>query len=124
MVRYGIIGLGNQGSYYITKLFDKDKIKNACVSAVCDTDPKKIENLKEKTSNKDIVYFSDYIEMLDSGLCDAVLIEVPHYIHPQISVEALKRNIHVICEKPAGVYAKHVKEMNEAAKKSNALFVT
>ena len=122
MVRYGIIGLGNQGSYYITKLFDNGKIKNAYVSAVCDIDPKKIENIKEKTSNKDIAYFSDYIEMLDSGLCDAVLIEVPHYIHPQMTIEALKRNIHVICEKPAGVYAKHVKEMNEVAKKSDVLF--
>ena len=37
-------------------------------------------------------------------------------------MECLKRGIHVICEKPAGVYAKQVKEMNEAAAKSNALF--
>jgi predicted dehydrogenase len=37
-------------------------------------------------------------------------------------MEALKRGIHVICDKPAGVYTKQVKEMNEVAKQSNALF--
>ena len=36
--------------------------------------------------------------------------------------ECLKRNINVICEKPAGVYTKEVKEMNAAAKNSKALF--
>jgi len=121
-VRYGIIGLGNQGSSYALNLFDGGKIKDATVSAMCDINPEKIEAVKEKTANKDAVYFTDYIEMLDSGLCDAVLIEVPHYQHPEMTVECLKRGIHVICEKPAGVYAKQVREMNEEAEKSKALF--
>ena len=121
-VRYGIIGLGNQGSTYVLKIFDQGKAPDAYVSAMCDINPAKIDYIKEKTANKDAVYFTDYIEMLDSGLCDAVLIEVPHYQHPEMVMECLKRGIHVICEKPAGVYAKQVKEMNEAAKNSNAMF--
>jgi predicted dehydrogenase len=60
--------------------------------------------------------------MLDSGLCDAILVETPHYQHPEIVMEALSRGIHVICDKPAGVYTKQVREMNESAGKSNALF--
>ena len=60
--------------------------------------------------------------MLDSGLCDAVLVETPHYLHPEMVEECLKRNIHVICEKPAGVYTAQVKEMNAAAEKSEAKF--
>lgn len=121
-VRFGIIGLGNQGSSYCLNLFDKGKIKDAVVSAMCDINPVKIENVKQKTTNKDAVYFENYIEMLDSGLCDAVLVETPHYLHPEMVEECLKRNIHVICEKPAGVYVKQVREMNEAAAKSKALF--
>jgi predicted dehydrogenase len=35
---------------------------------------------------------------------------------------ALNKGINVICEKPAGVYTKQVKEMNEVAKNSNSLF--
>ena len=121
-VRYGIIGLGNQGSTYTLKIFDGGKAKDAVVSALCDIDRTKIDAIKAKTTNKDAVYFTDYIEMLDSGLCDAVLVEVPHYQHPEMVMECLKRGINVICEKPAGVYTKQVKEMNALAEKSDAKF--
>jgi predicted dehydrogenase len=121
-VRYGIIGLGNQGSTYALKIFDGGKANDAVVTAMCDIDEAKIAAIKEKTTNKDAVYFTNYIEMLDSGLCDAILVEVPHYQHPEMVTECLKRGINVICEKPAGVYAKQVKEMNAVAEKSSAKF--
>jgi len=121
-IRYGIIGLGNQGSSYALKLFDGGQIKDAVLTAMCDINPEKIENIKKKTTNTEAVYFTDYIEMLDSGLCDAILVEVPHYQHPEMVMECLKRGIHVISEKPAGVYTKQVREMNEFAEKSEAKF--
>ena len=127
-VRYGIIGLGNQGSHYMHNLFDGGKIRDGVLVAACDINPAKIEAAKEKIAAKedsvlrDIVYFTNYEEMLDSGLCDAVLVEVPHYDHPKMVMACLSRGIHAICEKPAGVYAKQVKEMNALAEKSNALF--
>ena len=121
-VRYGIIGLGNQGTSYLYNLFEGDRATDAVVTALCDNNPAKIENVKNHGIKADVAYFDNYIEMLDSGLCDAVLIEVPHYSHPEMVMECLKRNIHVICEKPAGVYTKQVREMNEAAKNSTALF--
>ncbi|MBR2432174.1 MAG: Gfo/Idh/MocA family oxidoreductase, partial [Clostridia bacterium] len=121
-IRYGIIGLGNQGSHYVRKIFDAGKAVDACVTAMCDINPAKIENIKAVTTNTDAVYFENYIEMLDSGLCDAVLVEVPHYQHPEMVIECLKRGINVICDKPAGVYAKQVREMNEVARASRAKF--
>ena len=121
-IRFGIIGLGNQGSSYMFNIFDAGLVENGVVTAVCDINPVKIENIKNGTKNKDVAYFADYIEMLDSGLCDAILVETPHYQHPEIVMECLKRDINVICEKPAGVYTKQVREMNEAAKKSKAHF--
>ncbi len=121
-VRYGIVGLGNQGTNYAIKIFDGGKAQDAFVTAMCDINPAKIQAMKEKTANKEVKYFKDYREMLDSGLCDAVLVEVPHYQHPEIVVECLKRGINVICDKPAGVYTKQVREMNEVAAKSEAKF--
>lgn len=121
-VRYGIIGLGNQGSTYALKIFEKGEAKDAVLTAVCDSNPARIESFKSKTTTEGLVYFENYKEMLDSGLCDAILVETPHYDHPEMVIECLNRGINVICEKPAGVYTKQVKEMNEAAKKSGALF--
>ena len=121
-VRYGIIGIGNRGSTTVLTIFDAGEAKDAVVSAMCDINPAKIEYIKSKTTNKDAVYFEDYKEMLDSGLCDAVLVETPHYQHPEIVIECLKRGIHVICDKPAGVYTKQVREMNAVAEQSNAKF--
>ena len=121
-IRYGIIGLGNQGGSYVRNIFDKGEAVDAVVTAMCDINPAKIDYIKSKTTNTEAVYFTDYKEMLDSGLCDAVLVEVPHYQHPEMVMECLKRGINVICEKPAGVYTKQVREMNELAEKSNAKF--
>ena len=121
-IRFGVIGLGNQGSNYILNNFDKGKIENGIVTAACDINSVKTEKIKSQTANKKTVYFDDYKEMLDSGLVDAVLVETPHYQHPEIVSECLKRGIHVICDKPAGVYTKQVREMNEVAEKSKAHF--
>ncbi len=121
-VRFGIVGLGNQGSYYTKGLFMQDKIKNGILSAVCDGNPARLDAIKEVLGDQDVGCFADFKEMLDSGLCDAVLITAPHEDHPWMVMECLKRGIHVVCEKPAGVYAKQVKEMNAFAADSKALF--
>lgn len=122
-VRFGVIGLGNQGRNYILGLFDGGKIvPEGVVTAACDYNPAKIDALKNDTLNKDITYFSDYKEMLDSGLCDVILVETPHYQHPEIVMACLDRGLNVICDKPAGVYTKQVREMNEFAKGKNAHF--
>ena len=121
-IRFGLIGLGNQGSSYTFNIFDNGLVENGVITAFCDINPAKIENIKEKTKSKNVVYFDDYKKMLDSGLIDVAMVETPHYQHPEIVIECLNRGINVICEKPAGVYADQVKEMNEVAKKKNAVF--
>ena len=62
------------------------------------------------------------MEMLDCGLIDAALIAVPHYDHPRWAIECFNRGIHVMTEKPAGVYTRQVREMNEKASRSGLVF--
>ncbi|MBO5479932.1 MAG: Gfo/Idh/MocA family oxidoreductase [Clostridia bacterium] len=120
-IRFAIVGTGNQGGAY-TKMFKEGKIQNGEITAFCDLNPVKLEKVKNILEKDDVALFQDYKEMLDGGVCDAVLVETPHYAHPEIVIECLKRGIHVICDKPAGVYTKQVREMNEVAKQSNAHF--
>lgn len=119
-IRYGIVGIGNQGSGYAKK-FMANFDKNAELTAVCDIDKKRID-WAEKTL-KNVRVFSDYETMLGSGLIDVAMIVTPHYLHPQIAICAFEKGLNVLIDKPAGVYTKAVKEMNEVSKKySKQLF--
>lgn len=119
-VRFGIIGAGNIGTTH-TNYFVANEIKNAELVAVCDNDPKKVDAFKAKYPET-IKYFSDYKEMLNSDLIDAVLIATPHYDHPQMAIDCFAAGKHVIVEKPSGVFTKNVLEMNKAAKESGKVF--
>ena len=120
-VRFGIVGVGNQGSYYVG-LFKQGLIKNGVLTAIADINPQKIDNFKKNHSDLNVACFNDYKDMVNSGLCDAVLVETPHYAHPEIVINSLKLGIHALCDKPAGVYTRQVREMNEYAKTCNAKF--
>ena len=120
-VRYGIIGVGNQGNNY-ANIFKRNEIENGVLAAVCDNNPVKLDAAKKNLDGMGVIFFDNYIQMLESGSVDAVLVETPHYQHPEMVVECLSRGLHVICDKPAGVYTKQVREMNEIAKKSSARF--
>lgn len=117
-IRLGIIGMGNMGGGHFRNV-TAGKCPSVEITAVCDIDPKKIA---DDTKYGSVKRFEDYKEMLDSGVIDAALIAVPHYDHPTIAIECFKRGIHVLTEKPAGVYAKQVREMNEAVEKSGVKF--
>ncbi|MCD8344342.1 MAG: Gfo/Idh/MocA family oxidoreductase [Oscillospiraceae bacterium] len=113
-LRLGIIGIGNMGSGHA-----KSVVSGQCpdfeLKAVADINPSRLDWAKEALG--DIQLFDNAEKMLDSGLIDACIVSVPHYDHPKYAIECMKRGIHVMVEKPAGVYTKQVKEMNEEADK-------
>ena len=111
-VRLGIIGLGAQGSMY-AKFITDGMVPNMEIGAICDPDPAKAAIVQ--TEYPGVPFFTDYIEMLDSGEVDAVVTCVPHYLHPEMGINALQRGIHALVEKPAGVYTQQVKELNAFA---------
>lgn len=118
-IKLGILGMGNMGKGHLHNIKD-----GLCPSvelvAVCDIDQKQLDYAKENM--KDVATYLDAIEMLDSKTIDSLLIAVPHYDHPTYAMEAFKRGIHVMTEKPAGVYCRQVREMNEAAERSGVKF--
>jgi predicted dehydrogenase len=118
--RIGIVGLGNMGSGHL-KYLGKDEVSGAELTAVCDNRPEQLERAK-KTLKDSVRGFSSAEEMFASGSVDGVIIATPHYYHSPMAIEAFKHGLHVLSEKPAGVYTKQVREMNEAAAKSGKVF--
>ena len=68
-----------------------------------------------KEKYPEVPFFKDWKEMVASGTVDAVITTVPHYLHTEIAIYCLEHGMNVLVEKPAGVYAKSVREMNECA---------
>lgn len=111
-LRFGIIGYGAQGSMYAS-FIEQGMVESMDLVAVCDIDEAKQAKLKEEFPSKKI--FSDYQDMITSGEVDAIITTVPHYLHPEMATFALENGVHVLNEKPAGVYTKQVKALNEFA---------
>jgi predicted dehydrogenase len=119
-VRIGIIGIGNMGSAHARNIINGE-VPGALLSAVCDTNPARLQWTKSELGEQ-VLLFSQPEELLESGAIDAVIIATPHYDHPSLAIKGFEHNLHVMIEKPAGVYSKQVREMNEAAKKSDKVF--
>ncbi len=115
-IKIGIIGIGNMGSTHANNI-KSGECPNIEITAIADIKSDRLEWCKTQGYGEAISYFNDAIAMLDSGLIDACIIATPHYDHPKYAIEAIKRGIHVMVEKPAGVYTKQVREMNQVALK-------
>ncbi len=113
-IKLGMIGFGNIGNQHT-----RDLLNGCCpkvdLVAVCDLKEERRKAAEEKIPG--VKTFEKAEDMLDSGLINACLICVPHYDHPTYAIACMERGIHVLVEKPAGVYTKQVLEMNAVADK-------
>lgn len=118
-VKMGIIGYGNMGTAHAANIA-AGKVPNMELSAICDiSEPRR--NAAKK-NHPEAAIFDNAENLFSSGICNTIIIAVPHYEHPPLAIKAFECGLNVIIEKPAGVYTKQVKEMNEAAKKYGKLF--
>lgn len=115
-LKIGIVGLGVQGRQYALAL-DKGVIDNVELYAVYNRSLSGIQ-WAQQTLSSSVICSDDLEYVLHLPQLDAVVICVPHYQHRQFTIQALHCGLHVLCEKPAGVFADDVREMNEAARQS------
>jgi predicted dehydrogenase len=111
MIRFGIVGVGVMGTGHAKSIVE-GKVNGAVLTAVCDTVQDKRDAFAAQFTQ--VKVFGSADELFAGGLVDAVIIATPHYDHPPIAKQAFAAGLHVMIEKPAGVYTKQVREMNEA----------
>ncbi|MFC5931196.1 gfo/Idh/MocA family oxidoreductase [Cryobacterium melibiosiphilum] len=111
-VRLGIIGFGTQGSMYAQFITD-GLVPNMVIGAIADIAPEAAD--AACSLYPAVPVYADYLELLESGEVDAIVTTVPHFLHPQMGIDALSRGIHALVEKPAGVYTQQVAELNAFA---------
>lgn len=113
MKRIGIIGAGIIGVSHKNAIM---KNKDCCLAAVCDVVIEKAQSLVEGT---DIPVFTDYKEMAEKIELDAVIINLPHFLHKEVTVYFLERRIAVLVEKPMANTVEECDAMIAAAEKNS-----
>ena len=119
-IKLGILGVGNIGRDHVKRIVE-GRCPEIALCAVCDPKQERLDYARE-LAGQELPIFTSAEEMMESGLIDSVLVSVPHYDHPKFAMMAMEKGLHVLIEKPAGVYTKQVIEMNEFAKKHNVKF--
>lgn len=119
-IKTGVIGIGGMGMKYCQDILEK-RTPELELTAVAHIGRRSREWAARELPQSAAVFDAGEA-LMDSGLCEAVIITTPHDSHPRLTIRALESGLHVLCEKPSGVYTKQVREMNEAAKRSDRTF--
>ena len=109
-MRVAVIGVGTVGKIHVDLLLDK----GLGLIAICDTD------IVRCAAYPQIKAYSDYREMITKEKPDVVHICTPHYLHAEMILYALNRNINVLCEKPLCIRKKDIPAILQAELKSTA----
>jgi predicted dehydrogenase len=118
-VRLGIIGTGGIALHHLGYLH---RVEGAEVVALCDIDPEALNKAAAKAvAGRKLQTFSSHRKLLAAGVCDAVIIGTPHYFHPPIAIDAFKKGVHVLTEKPVAVHTKGAKRAIAAPKRTRGL---
>lgn len=113
MLSIGIVGCGTIAQRRHIPEFAANP--NCKLTAFWSVTPGKAEKMAEKYG---AVGYTDLDAFLDSGL-DAIAVCSTNATHAQITVKALNRGIHVLCEKPMATSMAECQAMVDAAKANN-----
>ena len=116
-VRFGIIGVGMQGSSLLGDSIRLDDVE--CVAA-CDLYDGR-QALAREIVRPDLPVTRRYKELLDNKDIDCIIAAVPDHWHKQIVVDAVSAGKDVYCEKPMSHTPAEGVAMVEAAKRSGRI---
>ena len=124
-MRIGIVGFGFMGRMHFgcwTQMPDAD------AAVICDANPDivksahkhigNIPGLPEHFDMSRVQFYTDFEAMLANETLDAVSITVPTCLHADLSCQALRAGVNVLCEKPMALNVGQCRQMIEAAQQA------
>ncbi len=115
-VRTIVIGAGNMGTHHLR---DVIRLENSELVGICDNDEAVLD---EVDKIYDVPKYANYLDAINSGHVDAIIISTPHYDHTPISIAALELGIHVLVEKPIAVHVNDAAKMIAAYEKARKTY--
>ncbi len=116
-IHIGIVGAGSfTDLWYLPILVMRPAVS---IQAICSPSGKSAEKLAKKYSISSI--YVSYMDMFENEELDGICIITPNETHYEIAVEASKRGIHVMCEKPLAMDHHQARLMLEAAEENTII---
>lgn len=114
MIRLGIAGIGTIAKDYID-IIASGMVADAELTALSSRNAAHMAQVQAQyPALAGVKCFTSYDELLRSGVVDAVLICTPHGLHPSMALQAMEAGLHVLMEKPVGIFAGEVEQALQA----------
>lgn len=107
-VRIGVIGTSGWSEVHINNL---KKHSGADLAAVCGRNLAHTTEIAQKYAIPHI--FTDYRQMIDQAGLDAVVVCSPDDLHYPMTMQALDKGLHVLCEKPLALDVAQARAMRD-----------
>lgn len=116
MIRIGIVGTGNMARQHATNF---KAIKGCCVAACADIKPGRAQEFAAKHGIP--VAYESVGEMLAREKLDGVSVVTVDVAHAPVSLAAIRRGLHVLCEKPLADTLANARKMESAARRAGVM---
>ncbi len=109
--KIGLIGAGWWATTnHLPVLVERDDIE---LASVCRLGADELQQVKERFGFEHAT--ENYIELLETPGLKGVVVASPHTMHYEHALAALKKGLHVLCEKPLTTNAEHARELVRVA---------
>lgn len=113
-VRFGVVGVGGIGRHHAEVATQVEELELAAVADVA------YERAKEVAERLNVRAYESFLDMLEKEQLDAISVCTPHPTHAEVAVEAMKRGVHVLTEKPMAATVSQCLTMIREARKRGA----
>ena len=106
----GLAGYGRRGRWHVRAI---DGIEGARIASI--SDPVETSRAAAASELTDVSTYASVSEMVDSGDVDAVIVAAPAQLNGEVALDAIRRGIPVMIEKPPAMSTTGLFEMIDAA---------
>lgn len=121
MIRFGILGAGNIAKRFAASLAHEPRAE--LVAASCRTREKVQAFLDTAPCAADARAYAGHDALLSDTDVDAIYLALPHALHREWAIAALRAGKAVLCEKPACLTADEMREVASVARDEGRLFM-
>ncbi len=117
MINIGIIGTGAIAENHIQAI---QKTPETKLIAVCDINRERADAV---ANTYNVAAYTDYSEMIRSSKLDAVIINLPHFLHKECSIYCAENKLNILLEKPLALTSDECREISQSIEKNHVKFM-